>query len=46
MINSEIRRPSPEIVDGFKNLLQFDSVTCALSDCMGRFNAMTSDMNQ
>jgi 4-hydroxy-4-methyl-2-oxoglutarate aldolase len=44
MINEIIERPSPEIVDGFKNLLKFDSITCAISDCMGRFNAMTSDM--
>jgi hypothetical protein len=25
------------------NLLRHDSITCAISDCMGRFNAMTSD---
>jgi 4-hydroxy-4-methyl-2-oxoglutarate aldolase len=44
MINENIERPSAEIVDGFKSLLSYDSITCAISDCMGRFNAMTSDM--
>jgi len=44
MINSDIKRPSPELIDGFRSLLRFDSVTCAISDCLGRFNAMTSDM--
>jgi regulator of RNase E activity RraA len=44
LINEFIERPSAEIVQGFKNLLSYDSITCAISDCMGRFNAMTSDM--
>jgi len=44
MINEKIERPPSEIVEGFRNLLHYDSVTCAVSDCMGRFNAMTSDM--
>jgi 4-hydroxy-4-methyl-2-oxoglutarate aldolase len=44
MINETIDRPPLEIIEGFRNLLKFDSVTCAISDCMGRFNAMTSDM--
>lgn len=44
MINESIDRPPAEIVQGFKELLSYDSVTCAISDCMGRFNAMTSDM--
>ena len=44
MINENIERPSAEIVEGFKSLLSHDSITCAISDCMGRFNAMTSDM--
>lgn len=44
MINESIKRPSDEIVQGFRNLLKYDSITCAISDCMGRFNAMTSDM--
>jgi regulator of RNase E activity RraA len=44
MIAEKIERPPPQIVDGFRALLRYDSVTCAVSDCMGRFNAMTSDM--
>lgn len=44
MINESIERPPAEVVQGFRNLLSYDSVTCAVSDCMGRFNAMTSDM--
>ena len=44
MINETIERPPAETVEGFKKLLDYDSFTCAISDCMGRFNAMTSDM--
>lgn len=44
MINENIKRPPIEVIEGFRNLLQYDSITCAISDCMGRFNAMTSDM--
>jgi 4-hydroxy-4-methyl-2-oxoglutarate aldolase len=44
MIFENIDRPSAEIVQGFRALLSHDSITCAISDCMGRFNAMTSDM--
>lgn len=44
MIIESIERPPSEIVQGFKYLLSYDSITCAISDCMGRFNAMTSDM--
>lgn len=44
MINKSIERAPAEIVEGFRNLLRHDSITCAISDCMGRFNAMTSDM--
>ena len=44
MINEFIERPAAEVVQGFRNLLSYDSITCAISDCMGRFNAMTSDM--
>lgn len=44
MIIENIERTPKHIVEGFKNLLKYDSVTCAISDCMGRFNAMTSDM--
>ena len=39
-----IDRPPQEVVKGFRELLRYESVTCAISDCMGRFNAMTSDM--
>ena len=39
-----IDRPSEGIVRGLRELLRYESVTCAISDCMGRFNAMTSDM--
>jgi 4-hydroxy-4-methyl-2-oxoglutarate aldolase len=34
----------PEIVEAFRELLEFDSLTCALSDCMGRFGAMSGDI--
>lgn len=44
MINEPIKRPPAELVQGFRDLLAYDSITCAISDCMGRFNAMTSDM--
>jgi 4-hydroxy-4-methyl-2-oxoglutarate aldolase len=44
MIFEYIDRPPAEIVQGFRELLAHDSITCAISDCMGRFNAMTSDM--
>jgi len=39
-----IDRPSEEVVKGLQELLRYESVTCAISDCMGRFNAMTADM--
>lgn len=39
-----VDRPSEEVVEGFRELLKYESVTCAVSDCMGRFNAMTADM--
>lgn len=44
MIIETIDRPPKHLIEGFENLLKYDSVTCAVSDCMGRFNAMTSDM--
>ncbi|HQR21433.1 MAG TPA: RraA family protein [Burkholderiaceae bacterium] len=31
-------------VRGFRELLEYDSVTCAISDCLGRFGAMTGDL--
>jgi hypothetical protein len=45
MLVEKIHRPPAEVVAGFRELLRHDSVTCAISDCMGRFNAMTSDMS-
>jgi regulator of RNase E activity RraA len=44
MIVEEFERPPTEVIAGFADLLRHDSITCAISDCMGRFNAMTSDM--
>ncbi len=44
MIVEHIERAVTEVVDGFKALLRNDSVTCAISDCMGRLNAMRSDV--
>jgi regulator of RNase E activity RraA len=44
MINVHVERPSAALVGAFRDLLAYDSVTCALSDCMGHFNAMTADM--
>lgn len=44
-INETIERTDKKIVQAFQELLEnYDSVTCAISDTMGRFNAMTSDM--
>ncbi|HHV65486.1 MAG TPA: RraA family protein [Peptococcaceae bacterium] len=44
IIESYERVPQ-EIVDGFQDLINnYDSVTCAVSDCMERFNAMSSDL--
>lgn len=44
MINESIARPPAPVVNGFRELLAFESPTCALSDVMGRFGAMASDM--
>lgn len=43
-IITDFPRPKAEIVQAYKDLLKYDSPTCALTDCMGRFNAMTSEM--
>jgi hypothetical protein len=32
-------RPSVDLMEGLRALLRHDSITCAISDCMGRFNA-------
>jgi regulator of RNase E activity RraA len=44
MIIERIERTGPGVVEGFRALLRYESVTCALSDCLGRVNAMTSDV--
>lgn len=44
MIIETFKRTAPEIVEGFRKLLAYDSVTCAVADCMGRFGGMTGDM--
>lgn len=44
MTARRLEGPPEDLVRGYRELLQFDSVTCALSDCMGRFGAMTADM--
>lgn len=43
-VNTEIKRPPQEIVEGFRGLLKYYSPACAISDAMERFNAMTSDI--
>ncbi len=44
MIKVTIQRPPKRIIEGFQTLLKYDSVTCAISDCLGHVNSMTSDM--
>jgi 4-hydroxy-4-methyl-2-oxoglutarate aldolase len=44
MFTAPIPRPTPDVVQGYRDLLRHDSVTCALSDCMGRFGAMRADL--
>ena len=44
MIIEKFERTAPEIVEGFRKLLAYDSVTCAVADCMGRFGGMAGDM--
>ena len=40
-----IKRPSQNILEGYKRLVEtYESVTCAISDNMGRAGAMTADM--
>jgi hypothetical protein len=45
MANASIQRPAPDVVQGYWDLLHHDSVTCALSDCMGRLGAMGADLH-
>lgn len=44
MINTQIERVDAETVTAYRALLANDSITCLLSDCMGRLNAMSADM--
>ncbi|HTN49862.1 MAG TPA: RraA family protein [Burkholderiaceae bacterium] len=44
MAGDPTERAVDEVVQGFRDLLHYDSVTCAISDCMGRFGAMTGDL--
>ena len=44
MTHRSLHRLPEAVVSGYRDLLSFDSVTCALSDCMGRFGAMTGDL--
>ncbi|SEM52400.1 3-hexulose-6-phosphate synthase / 6-phospho-3-hexuloisomerase [Mesobacillus persicus] len=40
-----VKRPQQTIVEGYKELVKnYESVTCAISDNMGRAGAMTADM--
>jgi regulator of RNase E activity RraA len=41
---NRITRPDGCLVEAYRSLLKYDSVTCALADCMGRFGAMTADV--
>jgi RraA family protein len=40
----QVQRLPDAVLRGYRELLKFDSATCALSDCMGRFGGMTADM--
>lgn len=44
MTSTSPQRLPDAVLRGYRELLKFDSVTCALSDCMGRFGGMTADM--
>ncbi|CAG9167701.1 Regulator of ribonuclease activity A [Cupriavidus laharis] len=45
MLIPAVQRPAREVMEAYRGLLQmYDSVTCALSDCMGRFGAMSAAM--
>jgi len=43
-IIEQIDRPPEEVVEGFRELLGYESVTCAVSDCMGRFTDLSTDI--
>jgi RraA family protein len=44
MTSRSLQRLPDAVLRGYRELLEFDSATCALSDCMGRFGGMTADM--
>lgn len=44
MIVEHFERPPAEIIEGFRALLAHDSITCAITDGLGRFGAMAADM--
>ena len=44
MTSRPLQRLPDAVLRGYRELLKFDSATCALSDCMGRFGGMTADM--
>jgi len=44
-VNREVKRPSREVVEGFRSLLEeYYSITPGVSDVMNRLNAMSSDI--
>jgi len=44
-VNTEIKRPPKEVVDGFRNLLEeYYSITPGISDVSNRLNAMSSEI--
>lgn len=44
MIVENFPRPAANVIEAYRALLEHDSVTCAISDCLGRFGAMTADV--
>jgi 4-hydroxy-4-methyl-2-oxoglutarate aldolase len=44
-VNTKVKRPSREVVEGFRSLLaEYHSIAPGVSDCMNRLNAMSSDI--
>ena len=44
-VNTDVKRPSHEVVEGFRALLEkYHSIAPGVSDCMNRLNAMSSDI--
>ena len=44
MTSAPLQRLPEAVLRGYRELLTFDSATCALSDCMGRFGGMAADL--